>query len=259
MSDNTTKLHFTRIKSRGDSSFYDPQSDIRVVLPTMVKMTQDLLMQFVTDPDVKKEFSYLAKCYAIYQIRLVEDSTDMLTQVREFEDAMNKVRPFVRAVWYETMFTLMNAVYGLFTRRDAKTDGSDIRGMLNTAQQAAVLSALTPEQAADVTETLRKRGELYEESPKLDADGYAVCVETLEVIKHIKQLAHVFTDHEGSDDWDSLAAACDACFGTPDTAKLDDKTQIAIALAYPSYEHPTLEVEADNAESTRQDDKAEKA
>jgi hypothetical protein len=239
-----TILHFTRVKSRGDSSFYDPQSDVRVVLPTAVKMTQDLLMQFVKDPALKQEFSYLAKCYAIYQIRLMEDSTDLVTQVREFEAAMEKVQPAVRAVWYETMFTLMNAVYGLFARRDAKTDGAEIRGMLNTAEIAALASVVSPEEAADINQKLRERGMLYAEHTKVDTNGYAVCVETDEVIKNIKQLAHVFIDHQGSDKWNDLAAACDACFDDPNTAKLDDKTQIAIALAYPSYEHPTLEVEA---------------
>ena len=39
MSEDQTILHFTRVKSRGDASFYDPQSDVRVVLPTAVKMT----------------------------------------------------------------------------------------------------------------------------------------------------------------------------------------------------------------------------
>ena len=251
MDEERTTLHFTRVKSRGDSTFYDPQSDIRVVLPTAVKMTQDLLMQFVKDPTLKQEFSYLAKCYAIYQIRLVEDGTDMITQVREFEAAMEKVQPAIRAVWYETMFTLMNAVYGLFARRDAKTDGADIRGMLNTAEQAALVSVVSPEQATDIINKFRERGMLYAEDTKIDTNGYAVCVETDEVIKNIKQLAHVFIDHQGSDDWKKLAEACDACFDNPNTAALDDKTQIAIALAYPSYEHPTLEVEAtDDAKSS---------
>jgi len=251
MDEERTTLHFTRVKSRGDSTFYDPQSDIRVVLPTAVKMTQDLLMQFVKDPTLKQEFSYLAKCYAIYQIRLVEDGTDMITQVREFEAAMEKVQPAIRAVWYETMFTLMNAVYGLFARRDAKTDGADIRGMLNTAEQAALVSVVSPEQATDIINKFRERGMLYAEDTKIDTNGYAVCVETDEVIKNIKQLAHVFIDHQGSDDWNKLAEACDTCFDNPNTAALDDKTQIAIALAYPSYEHPTLEVEAtDDAKSS---------
>lgn len=241
-----TVLHFTRVKSRGDATFYDPQSDIRVVLPTAVKMTQDLLMQFVKDPVLKQEFSYLAKCYAIYQIRLVEDKTSMLTQVREFEAAMEKVQPAIRAVWYETLFTLENAVYGLFTRRDAKTDGAEIQGMLNTAEQAALLSVVSPELATDIANKLRERGMLYAENTRIDTNGYAVCVETDEVIKNIKQLAHVFIDHHGSNEWNELAKACDACFDDPGTAELDDKTQIAIALAYPSYEHPTLEVEATN-------------
>lgn len=248
MNEPVTKLHFTRIKSRGESGFYDPQSDIRVVLPTAVKMTQDLLMQVSPDMETKQEYSYLAKCYAIYQIRLMEDSTDLVTQVAEFERAIDKVHPQIRAVWYETLFTLMNAVYGLFARRDAKTDGQEIRGMLNTAQQAALVSAVKPEQAAEIIEQFRSKGMLYAEKPTIDTNGYAVCVETEEVIKNIKQLAQIFINHSGSDQWNDLAAACDACFEDPNTAKLEDKTQVAIALAYPSYEHPTLEVETEDVE-----------
>lgn len=94
-----TKLHFTRVRSKGDSSFYDPQSDIRVILPTVAKMTLDVLMQVNTDDWLKKEFSYLAKCYAIYQIRLAEDSTNMVQQVVEFENAVQKASPRAKMLW----------------------------------------------------------------------------------------------------------------------------------------------------------------
>ena len=240
-----TKLHFTRVRSKGDSSFYDPQSDIRVILPTVAKMTLDVLMQVNTDDWLKKEFSYLAKCYAIYQIRLAEDSTNMVQQVAEFENAVQKASPRAKMLWMHAMFALLNAVYGLFTRRDAKTDGAAIRGMLNTAQQAAVLSLVTPEQAKDIINKFRERGELYEESPSIDINGVAVCIENDEVVKNIKQLAHVFIDHTGSDDWNELSKACDAYFLSADADKLDNQSAVAVALAYPSYEKPYLEAVAD--------------
>ena len=155
-----TKLHFTRVRSKGDSSFYDPQSDIRVVLPTAAKMTLDVLMQVTKDDWVKREFSYLAKCYAIYQIRLAEDSTNLVQQEVEFSQAIQKASPRAKMLWMHTMFILLNAVYGLFTRRDTKTDGAAIRGMLNTAQQAALLSVVSPEQATEIINKFREQGEL---------------------------------------------------------------------------------------------------
>ena len=240
-----TKLHFTRVRSKGDSSFYDPQSDIRVVLPTAAKMTLDVLMQVTKDDWMKREFSYLAKCYAIYQIRLAEDSTNLVQQEVEFSQAIQKASPRAKMLWMHTMFILLNAVYGLFTRRDTKTDGAAIRGMLNTAQQAALLSVVTPEQATEIINKFREQGEIYEEAPNIDINGVAVCIENDEVVQNIKQLAHVFIDHTGADDWNSLSKACDDYFLSADADKLDNKSAVAVALAYPSYERPYLEAEAD--------------
>lgn len=243
-----TKLHFTRVRSKGDSSFYDPQSDIRVILPTAVKMTLDVLMQVNKDDWLKKEFSYLAKCYAIYQIRLAEDSTNMVQQVAEFENAIRKASPRAKMLWMHTLFTLLNAVYGLFTRRDTKTDGAAIRGMLNTAQQSALLSLVTPEQASEIINKFREIGELYEEAPNIDINGVAVCIENDEVVKNIKQLAHVYIDNTGASDWDSLSKACDDFFLSADADKLDNASAVAVALAYPSYERPYLEAVVDDAQ-----------
>ena len=66
-----TKLHFTRVRSKGDSSYFDPQTDIRAIFPTAAKLTLDLLMDTTKDKSLKKDYEYLAKCYNIFQIRLM--------------------------------------------------------------------------------------------------------------------------------------------------------------------------------------------
>jgi len=58
-----TKLHFTRVRSRGDSTYFDPQTDIRAIYPTAAKMTLEILMDVTKDESAKKEYEYLAKCY----------------------------------------------------------------------------------------------------------------------------------------------------------------------------------------------------
>ncbi len=241
-----TKLHFTRVRSKGDSTYYDPQTDIRAVLPTAVKVTLDLLMQICRDDWVKKEFSYLARCYAVYQIRLAEDGEHLVKQQAEFQRAINKVSASTRFLWMENLFCVLNAIYGLFTRRDVKTDGAAIRGMLNTAQQSALLSLVSQEQADDIITKFQERGKLYAENPCINPNGVAVCEETDQVVENIKELAGVFISHEGPSDWNSLSEACDAYFMSDEGDQLDDKSKMAVALAYPSYEKPYLDVEVDN-------------
>lgn len=245
MDEEKTKLHFTRVRSKGDSTYFDPQTDIRVIWPTAVKMTTDLLMQVSMDDWVKKSYSYLAKCFAIYQIRLAEDSTDMVTQVNEYEHAIAKVPAGIRARWQNVLFTMLNAVYGLFTRRDEKTDGPAIRGLINTAKQATMLAAVEPEQAKQILDGYKKQGEYWDELPSINENGVAVCEETDEVVQNIKQMAKIFIDHSGPEDWNSLSKACDAFFMSDESDKLDDRAKMAVSLAYPSYDLPYLVTEVD--------------
>ena len=239
-----TKLHFTRVRSKGDSTFYDPQSDIRVIMPTAAKMTADILMQTSQDEWIKRVYSYIAKCYSIFQIRLAEDSTDLVTQVNDFTAAINKADPVMRTMWFQTMFTLMNTLYALFTRRDAKTDGAEIRGMLNTAQQATLLSLLSQEQANEIKDSFQRAGLAYQEKANILTDAMAVCEETEEVIHNLKDLAEIFISHSGPGDWHSMAKACDEFYMSAEADKLDDRAKLAVALAYPDYETPYLDAEA---------------
>ena len=242
-STSRTVLHFTRARARGDSSFYDPQADIRVIFPTAVKATLTLLSDAVKSDGAKKEFEYLAKCYYIFQIRIVEDPSDLVQQILDFENAIKKVRPVHRWIWQQALFTLLNCLYALFTRRDAQTDGKEIRGMLNTAQQASLLQVLDKEQQAQIHAAFFRLGADYTEDAVTNPNGKVVCEETERVIENIKDIAQIFISHHGPSDWHSLAKACDEYFKTADVDKLPEDQQTAIALAYPDYDTPYLTVE----------------
>ena len=238
-----TVLHFTRVRSKGDSTYYDPQTDIRAIFPTAAKVTLDILMETTKDESLKKEYEYLAKCYHILQIRAAEDPTSLLQQAMDFANAINKVRPSVRAVWQTIMISLLNCLYLLFTRRDVKTDGKAIKGMLNTAQEAALLQQLPKDKQEIIYAAFNDVVEQYVEEPVTDPNGKVVCEETEQIMENIKDLASIFIAHEGDGSWHSLAAACDAFFKSPDAEKLTDEQQIAVALAYPDYPTPYLTVE----------------
>lgn len=173
----------------------------------------------------------------------MEDPTSVALQVAEFSQAIHKVRPQVLMVWQETMLTLLNCLYACFTRRDVKTDGKAIKGMLATAAEAAMMQRLPKAQQEAVYQAFVAAGMEYEEQPVLDANGKVVCEETEQVIENIKELAGIFISHSGPGDWNSLSAACDAFFQSPEASKLTDEQQTAIALAYPSYDLPYLTVE----------------
>lgn len=243
MSDDKTVLHFTRVRAKGDSSFYDPQADIRAIFPTAAKMTLDLLMETTKNEAAKKDFEYLAKCYHIYQIRLTEDPTNMVQQIIEFNNAINKVRPVIRGIWQQALLCLLNSLYALFTRRDVRTDGKAIKAMLNTAQEATILQQLPKSQQEVVYAALQEADAIPEEEPVTDPNGKIVCEETEHVIDNVKDLAQIFIAHQGDGSWNSLAAACDEFFNSKDAESLTDEQKIAVALAYPSYDTPYLTVE----------------
>ena len=241
--ENKTVLHFTRVRSKGDSTYYDPQTDIRAIFPTAAKVTLDILMDTTKDEALKKEYEYLAKCYHILQIRAAEDPTSLLKQAQDFATAINKVRPSVRAVWQTITLSLLNCLYLLFTRRDVKTDGKAIRGMLNTAQEAAILQQLPKDKQEIIYAAFNDAFDQYEEEAVIDPNGKVVCEETEKVMENIKDLASIFISHEGDGSWSSLAAACDSFFQSPESEKLTDEQKIAVALAYPDYPTPYLTVE----------------
>lgn len=234
-----TKLHFTRVRSKGDSSYFDPQTDIRAIFPTAAKLTFDILIDVTKDEAIKRDYEYLAKCYHIFQIRLAEDPSDLALQVADFESAISKARPQSLAIWRESMLCLFNCLYALFTRRDVATDGKAIKRMLNTAMQATILQKLPKKEQ----ELIYAAFEHVDEDAVTDPNGKVVCEEEARVLENIKELAALFISHSGPGDWNSLSKACDSFYNSKEANELTEEQKIAVALAYPSYDLPYLTVE----------------
>lgn len=241
-----TTLHFTRMRAKGDPTFYDPQTDIRQLFPAITKLTLTILQTtYKTDEKAMHDFLYLHNCFCVFQIRLSEDTKPCAEQVAEFFDAVNKADQRNVFLWFRAMFTVITSIYGLFVRRDAKVDGSAIRTMFDKTALAALLASLTPatrnniyadaSKAADAAKLLRAEGETTSSA------GFVVCEETGQRIENIQRLASLFISHEGNHDWDALAAACDREFQSGE--EKTDSTNIALALAYPTYEQRCLTVE----------------
>lgn len=251
-----TKLHFTRIRAKGDSSFYDPGADIRQLLPSIAKTTLMALQDKYADTKLMQEFLVLHNFFCIFQLRLAEDQTPCAEQILEFCSAEQQVSAEARAIWNQYLVMLLLCTYGLFTRRDVRTDGAVVSAMLDTGRFASLMEGLSEETRQRIRQEIGTAANEALTSPgheEADPRGYVVCEETKEVLENIKTLAGIYISHTGANDWNSLAAACDKEFwrgGKP------DKAAIALALSYPTYKQPSLTVEVGNADQSKADETA---
>lgn len=233
---NETRLHFTRVRAKGESTFYDPDSDIRKVLPAAIKTTLGVLE--VTHPDKKAEFLYLYKCFCVFQIRIAEDSMKCKDQVSSFISALTKADNTALALFMHTLFFTLLCIYGLFNRRDAKVDVDDRQSMADVSAVCGVLSNLPP----DIHSSVCVPGYIKE---IYSTEGPIVCDTTGELIKHAKDIAALFVPSTGDSSWDAISDACDAFFmENEDNPELSDMQRVCIALAYPNYDK-SLGVEVD--------------
>lgn len=250
MNDEKTKLHFMRMKAKGAADYYDPQTDVRVLLPEATELVLDVLDQIAADEKLKSEFQYLTKCFRIFQIKIREDSKDLVELVNEYHRAICKVSARALAQWSSTMMTMLTTMYALFDRRDCMADKDSTRGMLNTAKLTALTAALPADLMRQVAEAYKN--ELPDGSFKPRHDGTIETEEGYTVVTDVKKLACILVDYEGSDDWEDIAAACDSFYRSAKCAELNDVGQLAVALAYPTYESPYLEADGeDDAEFAR--------
>lgn len=238
----STKLTFTRIRSKGDPAFYDPGSNIKLLLPDVMKCVLHMLEERSEgDPKLLKELTYLHNCFVVFQIRLAEDSASASSQLHEFFDAVAKASPKAQVLWYQASFQMLLSLYALLYRRDLPADGKAIKSALDEASLVALL--------ANVDKQLRDEVQELKEGPyeTFDPAGYVVCQETGEVLDNIKQLAGLFIGHTGPGDWHSLSEACDRAFMKGAGTR---EAQIALALAYPNYENLCVEVTDDTPGET---------
>ena len=246
-----TKLHFTRVRSKGDSSFYDPSTDIRQLLPSIIKTTLVSLQDKYEGTPLMEDFRTLHNFFCVFQIRLAEDPQPCANQIQDFFSAVRQVSAGALHIWLEHMAILLLCVYGLYTRRDIRTDGSVVSAMLDTGRYAALMAGLSEETKQRIKQEVGVSGIEQLTSPgreDIDARGFAVCEETSEVIENIKALASLYLSHTGEGDWNSLAEACDREFQRGDDKP--DRANVALALSYPTYKQPCLRVSTnESAES----------
>ena len=235
------ELHFTRIKAKGDSSFYDPGADIRQVLPSIAKTTLMALQDKYEGTELYKDFLYIHNCFCIFQIRLAEDPKSCSEQVDEFFAAVRKVSFEAMIIWlqYAAMVTL--CVYGLYVRRDVKVDGPVAAAIMETGRFTALMDKLSPETKERIKQ---EAGAAFKDlvSPgteTVDQRGFVVCEETQLTIDNVKALAAPYMAATGDNDWNGLSEACDRAFNA---GGVPDYPAIALALAYPTYERPALTV-----------------
>ena len=252
MNEEKTKLHFVRVRAKGNVEYYDPQMDIRALLPSATELVLDVLDQIAQDEQLKQEFKYLTKCFRIFQIKIREDDKDLVDIVNEYHRATCKVSARAMAQWSSTMMIMLSTMYGLFERRDCAADKDSTRGMLNTAKLSTLVSVLPAPIMEEVRAVYKQRQEVLDESFKPKYDGTIETAEKHVVVTDVKKLACILVEYEGSDDWEDIAAACDSFYRSDKRKDLNDVGQLAVALAYPTYESPYLEADGeDNAESAR--------
>lgn len=226
------RLHFSRLRGEGALLKFDPQTDLRVLLPAVGECVFDALDDMLkgADDNVLQGVKYLHDCFRIFQIRMMEDRMPMASQVEEFFKAIVSVPPQVLYLWYGMLTRALMCICGLFMRRDAVTDSQALQAMLENTKLSLYEGLLSRETFDKMKSELATSVSLLVQN-KTHPGDVAVCRETGEVIEHVKDIASRFM---GSDDrtWDGLARLCDEQFNSGGHARNE---QIALALAYPTY------------------------
>lgn len=246
-----SKLHISRVRKRGEPDWFDPQTDVRKIIPTAMMETVDtLLLQCGDGSREEQDLLYLRQCIEIFRIRILEDPAHVSDQIGEFFFAIGKVCPQVRNAWFGGCMTVLMCVYALFCRRDSAVDRDELKNMLEYSRLCAMKDSLSDGTWTKVREELRNRGSLLVQN-KTDSSSCAMCVETGQMFEGLKEVAARFINASGSQTWTDKAAACDEMFNAP--GERGDMVNLALALAYPDYDHPTLDVEMDVADDAESD------
>lgn len=239
------KLIFSRVRKRGEPDWLDPQTDIRRILPAVIlNVLGGMEDKYGGRPDVLSDILYVHNCFRVFQIKIMEDPTPVDEQVDEFVKALAKVNKDVLCLIASDVVLAMLGIYSLFCRRDAVTDKESLHAMLEQARLIPYSRLLSPETHNAVRSELAAKVPLLVQN-KTNEDGIAVCMETGEVLDHLKDIACGFMAISGNQTWEELSKACDKEFGS---RPMSDQVAIALALAFPTYERPTLMVEQEKEE-----------
>lgn len=232
------KLHIVRVRSKGDGTFYDPQADFRGIVPNIAAFALGYLEDSAEDPEAKRAYKHLYRSFRIFQLRLLEDSTPLVEQLKLYEAAVNDVPQQYREAWRDAFVTVLLSLYALLMRRDQPMRGRDFKDLVNAAGMLSLQKRLSPEHYRQVCAWLGEEG-VDATAPVCD-ESVAVCAETGERFTRLREIAAALVNADGAETWEEMADLCDKQF---DAEGLSDNDRIALALAYPTYKHPTLNVE----------------
>lgn len=253
-----TKLHIFRVRTRGEADFYDPQTDVRKLLPYISLMVvDDMKVAYKDDVLAQYDISYLWNCLNVFRIRVSEDPTPLAEQMLKFVEAINQVRPEILCRFTISVFTMFTVVYALYQRRDIQIDGPGQAQMLATARLADFMGMLPQECAEKLYGCVKANPAFKEAFVSVDPTSNAEVAKNgkvVEVFHNLKERARLYLSADGDQSWEALAEACDQCFqALPEDAPV--QTKAALCLAYPDYRFPTQcefdETDEDNA--SRQD------
>jgi len=234
------KLHIVRVRGRGDGTFYDPQADFRGILPNLAVLTLNDLEDSATDEETAKAYKHLHQCFRIFQLRLLEDSTPLKEQIRLYEEAVKTVPLKLRQRWSLCLEQSMLALYALLMRRDQPMRGRDFKDLINTAGMLSLQKRLSTEHYRQVCTWLGEEG--TDSTYPVSDESTAVCEETGDKLTRLRDIAARLVNADGAETWEEMAELCDQQFNAEG---LTDTENIALALAYPTYKHPTLRVEVE--------------
>ena len=234
------KLHIFRFRAVGEPSFYDSNTDIRSMFPKIVDYVLSMMEDKYDSTDRMQDILYLHQCVEVFKIRIIEDKLAVESQVTEFLAAIVEVPAELRFEFTGMVFNAFFCIYALFCRRDSAVDGDALQAMLEYTRLSLLKDLLSPETYGKVKEELQAKVPLLVQS-NVSTGSVAVCQETGEEFTRLKEIACQFMSCSGNQSWNTLADLCDKEF--LGGKNMSDSVGMALALAYPTYKHPTLSVE----------------
>lgn len=227
------KLSIMRVRavqSGNSAPFMDPEADIRKIYPNVAKAVAMELEDFNADnPEAAAAYKTIHNYLVIMEIRLGEDHMPCSQQITAFYRALDTVPRQYVDEWMRSVNVAMNIVYGLFYRRDYAYDGNPCVDYTKEA----------------ITAVRKLREEGAFKSPgreHYNQEGYAEDINTEAIYSRIQHIAKNHLQPNSDMTWDELADACDAEFNAV-ADNCEDLKAMALALAYPTYNHPTLAVD----------------
>ena len=248
------KFHITRIRQQG-AEWYDPQTDIKKILPDVVELVTSMMEELEIDKGKRARLARLHECLRILFVRISEDNTPLDIQLEEFLKALNECPADILIDWYAQVFTALLCVFALFSRRDSVTDKEDYITMLEYTRLSALRDSLPDGVLGEIKQKYGLgRGSVF--TPLVQSrvvQGGVAVTEDGHILEGLKKIACRYMSCSGAEGWNELAAACDESF--MDGKEKTDMEKIALGLSYPTYRYPTMQLEVQQDDGSKNEAK----